>query len=112
KNNVLKTLALGAAAALTLAGCASDNGGSEGGEAGGDNKDITIAVFNGWDEGVAASHLWKAVLEDNGYNVELDYADPAPVYLGLTTDDYDLTLDTWLPITHADYIEEYGDDMV
>lgn len=111
KNNVLKTLAIGAAAALTLAGCASDTGNSEGGN-GGDNKDITIAVFNGWDEGVAASHLWKAVLEDNGYNVELEYADPAPVYLGLTTDDYDLTLDTWLPITHADYIEEYGDDMV
>lgn len=110
KRHLLSTLALGSAAALALSGCASsaeaetlDNG---------DRKNLTIAVFNGWDEGIAASELWKAVLEEEGYSVELEYADPAPVYSGLTTDDYDLTLDTWLPITHADYIAEYGDDLV
>ncbi len=110
KRHLLSTLALGSAAALALSGCAPsaeaetlDNG---------DRKDLTIAVFNGWDEGIAASELWKAVLEEQGYSVELEYADPAPVYSGLTTDDYDVTLDTWLPITHADYIDEYGDELV
>ncbi|MBG0737958.1 glycine betaine ABC transporter substrate-binding protein [Paeniglutamicibacter antarcticus] len=77
----------------------------------GDNKDLNIAVFNGWDEDTAASELWKAVLEDKGYNVKLTYADTAPVYLGLSTDDYDLVLDTWLPNTHKTYIEQYGADM-
>lgn len=100
---------MGAAAALALAGCA-------GAEAetleNGDRQDLTIAVFNGWDEGIAASELWKAILEEKGYNVELEYADVAPVYQGLTDDDYDVVLDTWLPITHADYLEQYGDDMV
>jgi glycine betaine/proline transport system substrate-binding protein len=68
-------------------------------------------VFNGWDEGIAASWLWKTVLEEKGYTVNLKPADVAPVYSGLTTDDYDVVLDTWLPTTHASYIEQYGDDL-
>ena len=114
RNTFLGALALTSAAALTLTGCAggSDEGaGSSDGDAAAD-RPITIAVFNGWDEGIAASELWKAVLEENGYEVELEYADPAAVYNGIASGDYDVTLDTWLPLTHADYIEEYGDDMV
>jgi glycine betaine/proline transport system substrate-binding protein len=110
KRTLTSVLALGAASALALSGCAA--GGDAEALENGDEKDVTIAVFNGWDEGIAASELWKAVLTEEGYNVTLEYADPAPVYSGLTTDDYDVTLDTWLPITHSDYIEEYGDDLV
>ncbi|MCR2813081.1 glycine betaine ABC transporter substrate-binding protein [Microbacterium sp. zg.Y1090] len=112
RNTILGALALTSAAALTLTGCAggSDSTGSEGDAAA--DRPITIAVFNGWDEGIAASELWKAVLEEQGYEVELEYADPAAVYNGIASGDYDVTLDTWLPLTHADYIEEYGDDMV
>ena len=73
---------------------------------------ITIAVFNGWDEGIAASELWEAVLEEQGYDVELAYADPAAAYTGIANGDYDLTLDTWLPLTHADYMTTYGDELV
>ncbi|GAA1827228.1 glycine betaine ABC transporter substrate-binding protein [Agromyces salentinus] len=113
KSTLTGGLALGAASALLLAGC-SAGGAGDAGEAleNGDRKDVTIAVFNGWDEGVAASELWKAVLTEQGYDVELEYADPAPVYSGLASEDYDVTLDTWLPITHADYVEEYGEDIV
>ena len=110
KRTLTSVLALGAASALALSGCAA--GGDAEALENGDEKDVTIAVFNGWDEGIAASELWKAVLTQEGYNVTLEYADPAPVYSGLTTDDYDVTLDTWLPITHSDYIEQYGDDLV
>ena len=66
----------------------------------GDKKDVTIAVFNGWDEGIAASELWKVILDEKGYDVKLQSADVAPVFSGLSTGDYDLTLDTWLPVTH------------
>lgn len=109
KRSALTLTAVAAATLLALSGCAApeaevlDNG---------DRKDLTIAVFNGWDEGVAASELWKAILEDKGYDVTLEYADVAPVYSGLTADDYDVVLDTWLPITHASYIEKYGDKLV
>ncbi len=62
-----------------------------------------------WDECIAVSWLWKDVLEEQGYEVELTQLDIAPVYSGLATGDLDLYLDAWLPITHGDYADEYGD---
>ncbi|SKC35038.1 glycine betaine ABC transporter substrate-binding protein [Okibacterium fritillariae] len=108
-NRTTATLATVALAGMVgLVGCSSgtaetlDNG---------DQKDVTIAVFQGWDEGVAASYLWKAVLEEKGYDVELEDADVAPVYEGLSSGDYDLVLDTWLPQTHKTYMDRYGKDV-
>jgi glycine betaine/proline transport system substrate-binding protein len=102
-------LALAGTAALLVNGAIAQTGGAGGGDGKGT---ISIAVFNGWDEGIAASELWKAVLEEEGYTVELAYADPAAAYTGIANGDYDLTLDTWLPLTHADYMDTYGDDIV
>lgn len=115
KNRIVLGLAATAAAALAMTGCStgSAGAGSSGGSGGsGGDKDITIAVFNGWDEGIAASELWKTVLEDEGYKVNLEYAEPAVVYAGVAAGDYDLVLDTWLPLTHAEYIDKFGADMV
>ncbi|MFQ4147894.1 glycine betaine ABC transporter substrate-binding protein [Arthrobacter sp. LAPM80] len=110
KKKFLGAVAMAATLALGLSACGT---GSEAAKLeNGDNKDLSIAVFNGWDEGVAASELWKAILDEKGYNVNLDYADAAPVYSGLSTGDYDVSLDTWLPITHKSYIEQYGDKIV
>ncbi len=108
KKNLTVGIALAGVAALVLTGCSAAGDAAEGsGE-----RPITIAVFNGWDEGIAASELWKNVLEEQGYEVELEYADPAAVYTGIANGDYDLTLDTWLPLTHAQYMETYGEDLV
>lgn len=109
KKRTSALIAGAAISALALAGCTSTDSSDSG--SGEPNKELTIAVFNGWDEGIAASELWKAVLEEKGYDVSLEYADVAPVYLGLASGDYDLTLDVWLPDTHAAYVEEYGDDI-
>lgn len=112
--------AVTAAAGLVLAGCSSADEettddaatGSEGTDteatAGGD---LTLAVFNGWDESLATSLLWEHVLENEGYNVELEYGDPAVVFQGVADGDYDVVTDVWLPLTHADYIDQYGADM-
>ncbi len=99
--------AIAATLALGLSACGSGNEAAT--LENGDKKDVTIAVFNGWDEGIAASELWKAILDEKGYDVKLQNADVAPVFSGLSTGDYDLTLDTWLPVTHADLLKEYGD---
>jgi len=107
KRHLLSTLALGSAAALALTGCA----GSTGDEAA-DSKEITIGVFNGWPEGEAVSYLWKLILEDEGYDVDLEYADAGPVFQGVAGGDYDVALDGWLPMTHAAYFEQFGDDIV
>ena len=109
KKQLRMATAIGASALLALTGCATNPGE---GDAGAQNKDLSIGVFNGWPEGEAVSFLWKAILEEKGYNVELEYADVLPVFSALSTGDYDLTLDGWLPLTHATMMDEYGDDLV
>lgn len=108
----LALVATAASAALLLGACSS--GGSDSAAEvtpGGDLKDVTIAVHNGWDEGIAASYLWQAILEEEGYSAELEMADPGIVYTGIAGGDFDVNFDMWLPITHADYLAKYGDDM-
>ncbi|GAA4149884.1 ABC transporter permease/substrate binding protein [Leifsonia shinshuensis] len=76
--------------------------------AGGDKGTVKVAVFNGWPEGEAASYLWKHVLEREGYRVDFAYADAGPAFAGLSTGDYDIAFDGWLPTTHAQYMKTYG----
>ncbi|WP_084076975.1 glycine betaine ABC transporter substrate-binding protein [Demequina sp. NBRC 110057] len=112
--------AVAATAGIVLAGCSSADDteettdavttGAESTEeaAGGE---LTLAVFNGWDESLASSLLWQHVLEGKGYDVSLEYADAAVAFQGVADGDYDIVTDVWLPLTHADYIDQYGDDM-
>lgn len=76
-----------------------------------DNKNITIGAFNGWDESFAAAHLMKKALTDDGYTVDIKSFDAAPGYTAVAKGDVDFLMDSWLPLTHADYIKQYGDDM-
>ncbi|WP_405217107.1 glycine betaine ABC transporter substrate-binding protein [Agrococcus sp. Ld7] len=111
----IRGAAITAVGALALTGCAASGDAGEApeeGATGADQTDLTIGVFNGWPEGEAASFLWQAVLEDNGYDVELEYADAGPVFAGIAGGDYDLALDGWLPMTHADYMEQFGENLV
>jgi len=108
----LRNLTFIAAGALLLSGCTAAAEPETVSDDNSDRRDITIAVFNGWDEGIAASELWKAILDEKGYDVELAYADPAPVFTGLAGGDYDVNFDVWLPNTHKSYLETYGDDIV
>ncbi|BDZ61662.1 glycine/betaine ABC transporter substrate-binding protein [Demequina sediminis] len=109
-------LALAATAGLVLAGCSSADSGdapdSSADAAPAAGGEITFGVFNGWDESVASSLLWEAILEDKGYDVTLEYADPAVTFQALADGDYDLVTDVWLPVTHASYLDQFGDDIV
>ena len=64
-----------------------------------------------WDEDIAVTFLWKQLLEEQGYDIELTQLDVAPVFAGVAAGDLDLFLDVWLPVTHSDYWEEYGDNL-
>src|SRR5690606_22971004 len=104
KSRMATSLTAGAAlAALLLAGCA-DNGDAGGPGGGGDGalagKEITIGVFGGWEEGIAASFLWGAVLEDEGAKVTYHFAEPGPIYAGVAEGQLDIAFDAWLPTTH------------
>ena len=75
-----------------------------------DDKKITIGFVN-WAECVAVSNIWENILEEQGYEVELTQLDVAPLFVGMAQGDVDIFLDSWLPITHSNYWEEYQDDL-
>ncbi|MFD6950262.1 glycine/betaine ABC transporter substrate-binding protein [Nocardiopsis sp. TSRI0078] len=104
--------AAGMSAALLLTACGGGSsedltGPEDGGE---DAKAINIALI-AWEEGIATTHMWEAILEEKGYDVTITDVDVAPMYQGAANGDVDLFLDTWLPTTHADYWEDYGDQL-
>lgn len=92
---------------------ATDDGDTDddGAAAPGDAGPITIGIFSGWEEGIAVSHLWQYILEEQGYEVNMETAEAGIVFTGLAQGDYDVNFDTWLPLTHASYLEQYGDDI-
>lgn len=95
-----------AVAALALAGTVAACGGDDSG----DSQELTIGYIN-WDEAVAASNMWKIILEDEGYEVELQELEPGLIFEGMANGDIDFFLDGWLPTTHASYMETYGDQL-
>ncbi|QGH68843.1 glycine betaine ABC transporter substrate-binding protein [Pseudactinotalea sp. HY158] len=115
---------IAATSAFALAACGSASGGAtetddptDGTAATGGSGDINtdpiqIGVPAGWDEGVAVSALWAAILEDKGYTVELADAEIGLIFADLASDEsYDLLFDGWLPQTHKEYIDKYGADL-
>ena len=100
--------ALATAAGLALTACGgetADTGSGEGGD------EINIAINHGWEEGIAVAELWSLILEDEGYTVNKSYMDLAPSFSALATGDMDFNMNIWQPVTHAEYLEEYGDDL-
>lgn len=105
----IRTLGIFSAAVLgtvSLAACSTDGAGQSG-----NAQKVSLVSANGWEEGTAVSELWKAVLEDKGYEVELTFLDAGPLYQGLADGDFDVFLDAWLPVTHEDYVDRYGDSL-
>jgi glycine betaine/proline transport system substrate-binding protein len=102
----LAALALGAAA---CGGGDSEAGGSASGESGGT---ITLGIIPSWTDGLSTAHLWKDVLEQQGYNVEIKgISDAAPLYAGVANGDIDVYPSAWPEVTHKSYMEEFGDDL-
>lgn len=102
---MMVTLILGTG--LLLAGCGGKPAAEQQGK-----KVVKLGYVN-WAEGVAMTHLAKVILEDKlGYQVEVTMADVAPIFTSVANGDYDAFLDTWLPVTHESYMQEYGDKLV
>ena len=97
---------------IGLVGCGSTSSSSngQGGNTLGADKKITVGYVN-WAECVAVSNLWKVLLEDQGYQVELKSLDAAPLFVGLSTGDLDFFMDSWLPVTHKAYWDQYKDKL-
>ncbi|MFB8387622.1 glycine betaine ABC transporter substrate-binding protein [Microbacterium sp. NPDC055910] len=118
KRNITALLALGAATSLVLAGCSTDNGdnGADGGDAGAGAADecstITLGFLPGWTDGLSTAYLLENQLEKLGYTVEMNtLTEAGPLYTGLANGDVDIYPSAWPELTHASYMDEYGDSI-
>ncbi|MBO8170422.1 MAG: glycine betaine ABC transporter substrate-binding protein [Bacillaceae bacterium] len=87
------------------------NQGNEGQEEGTEEKGTIKIGLNNWAENVAVSNMWKILLEEQGYTVELKSMEKAPLYLGIKNGDLDIGPEVWLPHTDKPFYEKYKDDI-
>ncbi len=113
--HITAAVALGAVASLALAGCATGNdtaGGDTSGSEGGDKGTITLGFIPSWTDGLSMAYLVQDQLEKLGYTVELEtLTEAGPLYTGLAQGDVDMFPSAWPEVTHAQYMETYGDDL-
>ncbi|AOX45825.1 MULTISPECIES: glycine betaine ABC transporter substrate-binding protein [unclassified Microbacterium] len=110
KRHLTTTLALGAVSALALAGCASGNQAEGGDGGGGDKGTITLGFLPSWTDGLSTAYLLEDQLEKLGYTVEMQtLTEAGPLYAGLAQGDVDIYPSAWPELTHADYMNTYGD---
>lgn len=116
RNRTMTMTAAALAASLTLAACgggsetggeAAGDGGSEGGGAEGT---ITLGFIPSWTDGRSTAYLLEDQLTKLGYEVEMEeLTEAALLYTGLAEGDIDMYPSAWPEVTHASYMEEYGD---
>ncbi|MGP4040914.1 glycine betaine ABC transporter substrate-binding protein [Gracilibacillus sp. D59] len=95
-------------AVLTACGGTKDASNSEETESEINGEEITIGQIN-WAENIAVTNMWKAILEDKGYNVKLNVLDMGVMMQALESGDLDAHLEIWLPVQDANYFKEYQD---
>jgi|TARA_B100000678_G_scaffold8768_1_gene7297 glycine betaine/proline transport system substrate-binding protein len=115
KRHLSTALALGAVATLALAGCSSAS------EPSGDQTDasgdmscetVTLGFLPSWTDGLSTAYLLQNQLGALGIDVEMQtLTEAGPLYAGLAQGDVDIYPSAWPELTHASYMEEYGDNI-
>jgi len=101
-------LALLMTAVLTACGSASGETNSE--QTGVSNGELTFGQIN-WAENIAVTNMWKAILEDKGYSVELSNLNMGATLNALESGNLDASLEIWLPVQDAVYLEKFQDSV-
>ncbi|SHE69648.1 glycine betaine ABC transporter substrate-binding protein [Alkalibacter saccharofermentans] len=65
-----------------------------------------------WDSEIASTNVLKTVLEDEGFDVNITDVSASLMYQGVAQGDFDGMVAAWLPTTQADYMVQYGDDLI
>ncbi|NEE16606.1 glycine/betaine ABC transporter permease, partial [Streptomyces sp. SID7499] len=60
------------------------------------DRAVEVAWFP-WEEDIAATYLWKAVLEERGYKINLKQFEVGPMYAAMSRGQIDVQFDGWLP---------------
>lgn len=93
---------------VLVAGCGTQDSGDV--SQGGKNKTVNIGYVT-WAENIAVTNLWKEILETKGYEVKIQQLQASPLFVGLGKGNLDLFLDSWLPITHEAYWNQYKENL-
>src|SRR5690625_1160771 len=96
--------------AIFLVACGdSEAGGSDSGD---DNsksdEEIVFGLIN-WPENIAVNHVWKVLLEEQGYEVDVKQLEMGTIMEALSTGDLDVGIEVWLPVQDISYYEQYKD---
>ncbi|MGM0432650.1 MAG: glycine betaine ABC transporter substrate-binding protein [Spirochaetota bacterium] len=75
-----------------------------------ENKSLTFGLFN-WAENIAVTNMWKVLLEERGYEVEIITGDKSPVWTGVSEGDLDVHFESWMPVTDKPLWDEYKDSL-
>ncbi len=98
----LKVCLFLAVAVMAVVGCNSKKENAK------EEKKITIASVDGWAEGEAMTAVTKAILEENGYQVDVKKAAVDLIFASLANGDTDVFMDTWLPVTHGSKVAKFS----
>lgn len=72
-------------------------------------KDYTINFgVTPWTSTVPPTKIASLILEEMGYDVEETDADVTSIFIGLSRDEIDIYMDSWMPI-HEVHLEKHGD---
>ncbi len=78
-------------------------------------QDKTVKLGSvAWADAEFVTALAKTIIDERieGVNAEITQLDIAPLFQGLSKGDLDVSMNVWLPGTHADYWDRVGKDVV
>lgn len=75
------------------------------------NNKIKVGT-NNWPENIAAANMWKILLEERGYEIELKEMSLEMVYSAVASNALDIALEIWLPTTGEAFYERHKDDVI
>lgn len=70
--------------------------------------DVSL-LYPNWADGIAITYLAKNIIEDKGYKVSMKRLEPGPIFASIARGDEDIYMDAWLPYTHKNYWDRFGD---
>lgn len=108
---VLALAACGGEGASDGSSDADSTEGDGGEEAVSEEKGTITIGMNNWAENIAVSNMWKIVLEERGYDVELMPVEKAALYEGLASGELDIGMEIWLPNTDKAHYERYEEEI-
>jgi len=91
---------------VMIAGCSSSTNSSS------DDKGTITIGYNNFSETIAVVNVWKQILEDQGYDVDLTQTEKGPLFAALSQGDVDINAEVWLPSTDKSYVDKYKDKIV